>query len=181
MPKQGETLTGASKRPRSEGSTPTETVRPPKRPRDSRGPGTYREALTNIKIAIFKENYPDDKLTKDDRERILEELGRAFRGTPKRELPHLRSFRLEGGALMYVCTNQQSDQWLIRATDNHRLGSGARLKATDARNLPKPIKVALRTRDKVAKSPEEATSAERPEAYPAYRPGLPHSHQRDWV
>jgi hypothetical protein len=56
---------------------------------------------------------------------------------------------------MYVCTNQQFGQWLIRAIDNHRLGSGARLKATDARNLPKPVKVALRTRDTAAKSPEE--------------------------
>jgi hypothetical protein len=45
--------------------------------------------------------------------------------------------------------------WLIRATDNHRLGSGVRLKATYARNLPKPVKVVLRTRDKVAKSPDK--------------------------
>jgi hypothetical protein len=57
-----------------------------------------------------------------------------------------------------VCGDQQSGQsgqWLIRATDNHRLGSGARLKATDVRNLPKPVKVALRTKDKVAKSPDK--------------------------
>jgi hypothetical protein len=31
----------------------------------------------------------------------------------------------------------------------------ARLKATDARNLPKPVKVTLRMKDKVAKSPDE--------------------------
>jgi hypothetical protein len=30
----------------------------------------------------------------------------------------------------------------------------ARLKATDAKNLPKPVKVALRMKDKVAKSPD---------------------------
>jgi hypothetical protein len=35
------------------------------------------------------------------------------------------------------------------------LGSGARLKATDARNLPKPVKMALRTNDKVAKGSDE--------------------------
>jgi hypothetical protein len=34
MPKQGEAPTGASKRPRSQESTPTEWVKPPKRPRD---------------------------------------------------------------------------------------------------------------------------------------------------
>jgi hypothetical protein len=108
-----------------------------------------------MKIAIFKVNYPEDKLTEDDQEHILIELGRVFCRTPKGELLHLRSFRLERGALMYVCTDQQSGQWLIRTTDNHGLGSGARLKATDARNLPKPIKVALRMRNKLAKSPEE--------------------------
>jgi hypothetical protein len=54
-----------------------------------------------------------------------------------------------------MCTDQRSCQWLIKATDNHRLESGARLKATDARNLPKPIKVALRIRDKVAQNQGE--------------------------
>jgi hypothetical protein len=153
MPKEGEAPTGASKRPRSEGSTPTKRVRPLKRPRDSRGPGTYREALTSIKIAIFKENYSEDKLTEEEQDHILEELGRVFRRTLKGELPHLRSFRLEASALMYVCADQQSGQWLIRATDSHRLGSGVRLKAADARNLAKPVKVALRLRDNVARSP----------------------------
>jgi hypothetical protein len=60
-----------------------------------------------------------------------------FRGTTKSVLPHLQSFKLEGSALMYVSADQQSGQWVIRAIDNHRLGSGARLKAMDARNLLK--------------------------------------------
>jgi hypothetical protein len=49
------------------------------------------------------------------------------------------------------CTDQQSGQWFIRAINDNRLGSGARLKAMDARNLPKSVKVALRTKDKVPK------------------------------
>jgi hypothetical protein len=36
-----------------------------------------------------------------------------------------------------------------------RLGSGVRLKATDARNLPKPVKVALMVRDKVTQTQDE--------------------------
>jgi hypothetical protein len=111
--------------------------------------------LTDTKIAIFKENYPEDKLTEEEQDHILGELGGVFCGTPKGELPHLKSFKLEASALMYVCADQQSGQWLIRAIDNHRLGSGARLKVTYARNLPKPAKVAFRTRDNVARSPEE--------------------------
>jgi hypothetical protein len=110
--------------------------------------------LTNTKIVIFKETYPEDKLTEHDQDNILEELGKVLRGTPRGELPHPISHRLEGGALLFVCAEQQYGQWLIRAIDNYRLGTGAILKAT-ARNLPKPVKVALRTRGKVAQSHNE--------------------------
>jgi hypothetical protein len=55
---------------------------PPKRPRNSSGPGTYKEVLTNIKIAIFRETYPEDKLPEIDQNHILEELGRVFCWTP---------------------------------------------------------------------------------------------------
>lgn len=155
MPEQGGTSTETLKRPRSEGSNPTaETARFPKRPRDFSGPGTY-EALTYVKIAIFRETYPEGKITEDDQNCILEELGRVFRATPVGELPHLKSYRLEGGALIYMCANQQSGQWLVKAIDNHMLESGARLKATDARNLPKSVKVALRTGDKLAQTNDE--------------------------
>jgi hypothetical protein len=51
-------------------------------------PGTYKEALTNIKIAIFKETYPEDKLNEDDQTYILEELGKVLHRTPIGELPH---------------------------------------------------------------------------------------------
>jgi hypothetical protein len=40
------------------------------------GPGKFKEALTNTKIAIFKETYPEDKLTEHDQDNILEELAR---------------------------------------------------------------------------------------------------------
>jgi hypothetical protein len=60
-PKQGENSTKASKRPMSEGRSPTEVDRDPKRPRDLSRPGTYKEALTNIEIAVFKESYPEAK------------------------------------------------------------------------------------------------------------------------
>jgi hypothetical protein len=54
-----------------------------------------------MKIVIFEETSPADKLTEHDQDSILEELGRVLRGTPK-ELPHLKSYRLEGGALIYI-------------------------------------------------------------------------------
>jgi hypothetical protein len=113
-----------------EGHTSPEMVRDPKRPKDDKGLGTYKEALTNFKITIFWETYPEDRITEDDRDSILEIVGQALRRTPLEELPRLKSYRLEGGALIYTSVDQHSGQWLIKTIDNHGLGSGGRLKAT---------------------------------------------------
>jgi hypothetical protein len=67
---------------RSEPSGP-ERVRPQKRLGDSRGPGTYKEVPTDIKIVIHKETYTKDMMTKDEQDLIPEELGRVFCGSPK--------------------------------------------------------------------------------------------------
>jgi hypothetical protein len=63
--------------------TGPERVRPPKRPRDSRGPGTYKEVPANIKIVTCKETYTKDMMTRDEQDLIPEELGRVFYGSPK--------------------------------------------------------------------------------------------------
>jgi hypothetical protein len=47
-PKLAETSTATSKRPRPEGGTSVEWVRPPERSRDSSGPEAHEEALTNL-------------------------------------------------------------------------------------------------------------------------------------
>jgi hypothetical protein len=87
------------------------------------GPGTYKEALTNIKIAIFRKTYPEDKLTEDEQNCVLEVMGEVLRGTPIGELPHLKSYRLQGGALIYLCADQHFGQWLVKAIDNCRAES----------------------------------------------------------
>jgi hypothetical protein len=56
--KQEESPTGTFKRPRSEGSTPTEMARTLKRPRDQ-----YKGS--------YLQGYPEDKLTEDDQDSIL--------------------------------------------------------------------------------------------------------------
>jgi hypothetical protein len=66
--------------------------------------GLNRDALTNTIIAIPKENYPEDKLSKRDQKFTLVNTAGNF------ELPHLRSNRLEGGTLTYVCADLQSGQ-----------------------------------------------------------------------
>jgi hypothetical protein len=77
----------------------------------------------------------------------MEITGEVLRGNPIGEMPHLKSYRLKGNALIYICADQQSGQWLVKAIGSHRLESGTRLKATDGKNLPKPVKVGLRIMD----------------------------------
>jgi hypothetical protein len=85
----------------------------------------------------------------------LEILGEALRTTLLAELPRLKSYRLEGGALIYTCVDRQSGQWLIKTIHNYGLGSGGSLKATEAKNLPEPVKVALRAKENIARNPDE--------------------------
>jgi hypothetical protein len=66
-------------------------VPPQTRPELQKVRGTYKEAGPNIKIAIFRETYPEDKLNEEDQNYILEEVGRVLRRTPTGELPHLKS------------------------------------------------------------------------------------------
>jgi hypothetical protein len=54
-PKQAETPAKTSTGARSEDGITTGMIRPPKEPRDTRGPGTYKEVLTDIRIATFWE------------------------------------------------------------------------------------------------------------------------------
>jgi hypothetical protein len=65
---QLETFTEPPKRPRPGGSTPSETVGPTKRPRDWKGPGNYKEALTDTRVAISKDAFPEDKGTINDQD-----------------------------------------------------------------------------------------------------------------
>jgi hypothetical protein len=83
-PKQGETSTETSKRPRSENSTPTEMARTPERTRDFSEPGTYKEALTIIKITILKETYPEDKLNDDNQTYFWRSWERCYVGLSMR-------------------------------------------------------------------------------------------------
>jgi hypothetical protein len=106
-------------------------------------------------MTIFKMLYPEDLLNEDDEKSILDVMGEVLRRTSAEELPHLKSYRLEAGALIYICADEQSGQWHSKAIKNHWLKTGTRLKVTEARNLPKPVKVALSVRENVARTQDE--------------------------
>jgi hypothetical protein len=65
-----------------------------------------KKALINIKAAILKENYLEDKLTEEEKDLILAEITGAFKSTPRERLLQLSSYRREGSALIYVSADQ---------------------------------------------------------------------------
>jgi hypothetical protein len=79
-PKLSETQTRVPKEPRSEGSNPVKENKPFKMPRDLMGPGTYREAVMNVRIAVLKDDYPVGELSEEEQDLILADNGRDFKG-----------------------------------------------------------------------------------------------------
>jgi hypothetical protein len=132
IPTQGDTSTRTSKRPRPEDSTHTERVRPPKWLRYSR---------RRWSTSASKENHSEDTLTKDDLDQILDELGRAFHGTPQ-----LSSLRLEGGALTI--------QWFV--TD----GTWGRLKVAGCQEAPQACSSGSQDRGQSFQEPWQAAQVD---------------------
>jgi hypothetical protein len=69
--------------------------------------------------------------------------------------PLLPSYKLQRDTFPYTYADLRRVDWLIAALHGFQIREGARLEATDAKHLPKPIKMALRTGDEVSTDPEE--------------------------
>lgn len=94
------------KRPRSEGHTPTE--QPPKKPGVPLEPGSYKDALLNFKAAILLD-HPEDKLSLEDQDLNLAEIGGVFYETLTGDT-HMSD---PTEAYSYTCTDQCCVNWLI--------------------------------------------------------------------
>jgi hypothetical protein len=134
-------------------------------------PGSYKEALLNFRAAVLLD-HPEEQLSPEDVNLVMGKVGEVFRETPDGGRPLLRSYRLGRGIIFYACADQRSVDWLVTALHGYQIREGARLKAIDAKHLPKPIKMALRTKEKVAKGPEEIL-----EWIKSLNPGL---HTENW-
>jgi hypothetical protein len=117
-------------------------------------PGSYREALLNFREAILLD-HPEEKVSLEDVDLVLAKVQAAFCEIPDGEHPLLQSSRLERGIIFYACADHKSVDWLNAALHGFQIREGARLKATDAKHLCKPVKMAVRTKDKVTTGPEE--------------------------
>lgn len=139
---------GTFKRTRTSVDTPpSDRGKPVKRPRGTEPGVSYREALSAFKMAIIGENHPEEKLIEEDIRLIQAVILGKLDEAPDESLPRLRSFSLQDGALVYYCDDQQSANWLQKNIQGARIKENTILKVVDPKDLPKPVKVALRTRD----------------------------------
>ena len=121
---------------------PTSAEKQPTRRRRTLPEVSYRDAASNFKMAIVRE---DDKLVEEDiQSEILWNIDGAKPGEP---LSLLRTYSLQEGMLIYFCDNQESCKWLSTHINGTKLRNKFALKVMGTTNLPKPLKMAFKTKD----------------------------------
>jgi len=59
------------------------------------------------------------------------------------------TFNLLGNTLVYTCTDQQTCQQLVKVPNKHRIKRETLFRVNDARDLPKPVKMAFKILDMI--------------------------------
>ena len=138
------------KRPHSDSSTPSSAKQQPKKSRSTQvQTGTYKEAVSGIRMAIIHGRHPEIKLDQAQVEKIQDKLMNAMEETFVEETsPQFLHSRFAQGVLWITCANDYSKDWLTRTTSKlGELWEGAELKAVDAKDLPKRPRVLVRVPD----------------------------------
>ena len=138
------------KRPHSDSSTPSSSKQQPKKSRSTQvQTGTYKEAVSGIRMAIIHGRHPEIKLDQAQFEIIQNKILNAIEETFVQETsPQFLHSKFAQGVLWITCANEYSKDWLTRTTN--KLGEhweGAELKAVDAKDLPKRPRVLVRVPD----------------------------------
>lgn len=120
-----------------------DTTDPANEPKKVRIQGSYKSALTSQRMAIVHAEHPSRTLgAKHDAEIRGFFFNRLLR-TPM-PIPVLTLGNMVGGALHVTCEGQASVD-LLSTIDGHTI-AGATVKVIAAKDLPKPVKMAWRTR-----------------------------------
>lgn len=151
--KAGQERGAGTKRPRSDGSTPSPAGQMlHKKPREDFLPGSYSGALKASKLAVVKESFPASKLSEGDgdciRGIILEKTDSNPVGC---QLPEILGCNLRKGALIVSCGNSATEDWIRKTFNGKRVLGDEALKVISADELPKPFKVSFKTSDNLTK------------------------------
>ena len=106
-------------------------------------------------MAIVKESFPSDRFSSDDFDRVQLEILRRTDMTPlEGHMPRILKTSLQAGAIIIQCEDAETSKWLEGCfQDNGEVIDGTTLKVMSASDLPKPVKVAFKTKDTYTKEP----------------------------
>lgn len=147
---------GGAKRLRSQASTPSPAQAAlSKRPRMENQPRSFAQAVKAVKIAIVRKSFPSEKLSDKDLDCIQVEILKQIDLIPTGDfMPRIQRSALQAGSLIVYCDDLETGDWLKRVfDDNTEVIGGTVLKVMSASELPKPVKVAFKTRDVYTKEP----------------------------
>ncbi|KAJ8937979.1 hypothetical protein NQ318_015476 [Aromia moschata] len=94
---------------------------------------TYAAAVSDIRVAIMPQGYPDQALNEEQADLIRAVFRQALRAT-KRGEPGPRGF------LLASCADQFTKDWAVRVLAEKEPWPGAKLIITDEKDVPKPVR-----------------------------------------
>ena len=133
---------GASKRARELSGESPGTTGDPKKVKCQGS--SYREALSGIRMAVIDDGHPTSKLGAELLNPIREVMWEMLESTPD-PLPHVNSGKWIAGAVHFTCEGENAVKWLCRL--NGKVVGKTRLRVVSAKDLPKPVKMAWKSRN----------------------------------
>lgn len=134
------TEVGHNKRPLGSSGDSALLTSAPKRTRV----GSYAEAVVVERMAIIPVGYPVDKMVAGHLAAVQSAVLAAMDSAPD-PLPTIAIGNIVGGALHVNCKGRGASTWLSATIGGMTIG-GLSLKVVDAKDLPKPVKMAWKTR-----------------------------------
>jgi hypothetical protein len=131
-------------------SSPSLGKQQPKKPRGTHmQTGTYKEAVTGIKMAIIHRRHPEVKLDQAQTDAIQEKLLTAVDAKPAEEIPvQFLYSKFAQGVFWITCANESTKEWLMRTISGlGELWEGAELTVVDSKDLPKRPRVLVHIPD----------------------------------
>lgn len=129
-------------------TTPSPSVQAPaKRPKGGeQSSSSYSEMAATVKMALVPESFPMEKLTKDQAIDIQDQMNVLIDEIEDENQPLFSTVGWVNGALMVHCIGAPTVDWL-KANLQGKTVKDIQLRVVTAAELPKPVKLILKTRD----------------------------------
>lgn len=135
-----------AKRPRSAGTTPETNpeakrskMNDPTSGKKETSSRSYRQAITGKKMGVLPEGYPDNLLTTDQLNLIQEGIiGAILEQKEEDTKPNFHNATFRAGWLSLICGDDETAEWLKQFCATATPWEGAKLRAVEEKDLPRP-------------------------------------------